>query len=105
MTKLLLTETAFPRDFLADLRLVRSILLNHGAQKIILYGSLAKGDYRPDSDIDVCVEGLPDQKFFRALAECLLQVHHHVSVLDLKTVKGYLRQRILTEGRLLDEQE
>lgn len=28
-----------------------------GIQKVILYGSRAKGNYRPNSDIDLCVVG------------------------------------------------
>ena len=105
MKKLSLTEAALSQDFLNDLQSVRSILLDHGARKIILYGSLARGNYRPDSDIDLCVEGLPDENYFRALAECLMNARHHVSVLDFKNARGYLRERILDEGRLLDERQ
>lgn len=103
MRKISLTENALPLEFQEDLVNVRSILLGHGAKKIILYGSLARGDYRPDSDIDLCVEGLPDRSFFRALAECLMSARHHVSVLDFNNARGYLRERILNEGRLLSE--
>lgn len=105
MKKVSFAKNAFPLDFQEDLAKVRSILLGHGAKKIILYGSLARGDYRPDSDIDLCVEGLPDRNFFRALAECLMNARHHVSVLDFKNARGYLRERILKEGRLLYERQ
>lgn len=57
MEKLLLTEKEFHHDILRDIEKVESILLRHGALKIILYGSLARGDYRVDSDIDICFEG------------------------------------------------
>ena len=48
-----------------------SVLSRYGAEQIILYGSMARGTYSANSDIDRCVEGLPSQNFFRALAECL----------------------------------
>ncbi|MDZ7289647.1 MAG: nucleotidyltransferase domain-containing protein [candidate division KSB1 bacterium] len=80
-------------------------MLHYGAVKIILYGSLARGDYRPNSDIDICVEGLPDQNYFRALAECLMKARHSVSVLDFKNVWGQFRERILQEGKILYERE
>ena len=105
MERLPLTETTFPREILQDIRRVASILRRHGAMKIILYGSLARGDYRPDSDIDICVEGIPDENYFRALAECLMNAQRRVSVLDFQVAQGYFRERILEEGRVLYECE
>lgn len=105
MEKLLLTEKEFPRDILRDIEKVESILVRHGALKIILYGSLARGDYRLDSDIDICFEGIPDEKYFRAIAECLMETHRRVSVLNFEDIQGYLRERILKEGRILYERQ
>jgi predicted nucleotidyltransferase len=101
MEKLFVTERIFPADLLKDIKQAESILLNHGALKIILYGSLARGDYRPDSDIDLCVEGMPDENYFRALAECLMTIQRPISILDFQDTYGYLRERILREGRIL----
>ncbi|MGQ9626095.1 MAG: nucleotidyltransferase family protein [Anaerolineae bacterium] len=80
-----------------------SILLRYGAQKIILYGSLARRDYKEDSDIDICYEGMPSKYFFQAVADCLMNTDRRVSILDFKDVRGYLKDRILMEGRVLYE--
>lgn len=103
MEKLLMTERTFPNDILQDIRKVASILIHHGAMKIILYGSLARGDYRDDSDIDVCVEGIPNENYFRAIAECLMKTQRRVSILDFQNIHGYLKERILKEGKILYE--
>ena len=101
MEKLSLTE--FPADISRDIETVESILVRHGANKIILYGSLARGDYRADSDIDICYEGISDEKYFRAWAECLMAADRRTSVLDFKDIYGHLKERILKEGKILYE--
>lgn len=91
----------YPMDILLDIEKVESILIRYGAEKIILYGSLARGDYRKDSDIDICYEGIPDENYFRVVAECLMEIQRRVSILDFKNMRGYFKQKILKEGKLL----
>jgi predicted nucleotidyltransferase len=101
MEKITIHETTFPRDVVSDLREFEKILRHYGAEKIILYGSLARGDYRKDSDIDLCYEGIPAYDYFRVLAECILRAQRRFNLTDLKTAKGYFRERILNEGKLI----
>jgi predicted nucleotidyltransferase len=105
MKKLLLTRKSFPDDIARDIETIESILLRYGAWKIILYGSLARGDYRADSDIDICCEGIPPEHYFRALAECLMATQRRVSVLDFASIQGYFKERILHEGKILYEHD
>jgi predicted nucleotidyltransferase len=103
MEKILLEETRFSDDIVRDLSIVKSILLRYGARKIIVYGSVARGDYRADSDIDICCEGIPPEYYFRALAECMMAMQRHVSVLDFASLHGYFKERIVREGKILYE--
>lgn len=34
----------------------------YGAQRLVLYGSRARGDFRPRSDIDLAVYGMPEKQ-------------------------------------------
>ncbi len=101
MDKLTLGNDTFPPEIVQDLQGFEKILRRHGAEKIILYGSLARGDYRADSDIDLCYEGIPAYDYFRVLAECLLQANRRFNLIDLKSAKGHFRDRILNEGKLI----
>lgn len=101
MERLTLDNAQLPQDVLLDLRMAGSVLSRYGANQVILYGSMARGTYRPNSDIDICVQGLPAQNFFRALAECLMAAHRSVSVVDFGNIHGYFRERVLAEGKVL----
>ena len=94
-------STRLPARVQKDLDSTREILLRHGARRIILYGSFARGDFRASSDLDLCVEGMPDDQYFPAWAEVLMKISRRVSILDLTSVSGYLKERILSEGRML----
>ncbi len=92
-----------PADAVADIRTVKQILRTHGATRIVLYGSFSREDYRHDSDIDICFEGIPDERFFPAVAECLLKTRRTVTPIALENVHGALRSRILEEGKVIYE--
>ena len=101
MEKLAIEHALFPADVLLDLTMAGSVLSRYGANQVILYGSMARGAYRTDSDIDLCVKGLPSKNFFRALAECLMASHRSLSIVDFDNSHGYFRERILAEGKIL----
>ena len=94
-----------PQRYQKDVASAVKTLQHFGAMRVILYGSIARGDARATSDLDFCVEGLPDENFFRALGECLLHSEHSISVIDLQSSYGLLRNRILQEGLVLYERE
>jgi len=105
MEKLILKDGTFPKDIIEDIEIIESILLRLGALRIIVYGSLARGDYKSDSDIDICFDGIPHKNYFRAVAECLMKTKRRVSVLDFENIHGYFRKRILKEGKVLYERK
>jgi len=87
-----------------DLDQILSVLIKYHANKVLLYGSVARGDHKENSDLDICVEGLDSNYFFMALGECMMKSEHSVSVTDWNNTSGYFRERILKEGKVLYEQ-
>jgi len=94
-------DFALPEFIQKDLAQVIEILKNHKVERIILYGSFARGDYATGSDLDLGVEGIPAEEYFRAWADVLMSAQRRISLLDLDRVHGYLRERILSEGRVV----
>lgn len=67
-------QLPLPIQFQPDIQKLVAILAKYPIRRVILYGSVARGDQRPDSDLDICVDGLSGEHFFRALGECLLTI-------------------------------
>ena len=88
-----------------DLSPLVGILREYGARRVFLFGSMARGDARPGSDVDLACEGLPPGRFFEAWGKLLLFTEREVDLVDLSEVKGPLRRRIEEEGVLLYEAE
>lgn len=40
-----------------------------GARRVVVTGSLARGEFRTGSDVDIAIEGVSDDQFFAASAE------------------------------------
>jgi len=92
-------------DLLKDKRdEILRIAARHGAYNVRVFGSAARGEARPDSDIDFLVELAPDRSLFD-LGGLLMELQDVLGCeVDVVTEKGlhwYIRDRILSEARSL----
>ena len=77
---------------------ILAIAARHGARSIRLFGSLARGEARPDSDIDLLVELEPGRSLLDlvAIKQDLEDVlGRPVDVLTERSLSPYLRDRVL----------
>jgi len=75
-------------------------------RELSVFGSAARGDMRPDSDIDLLVEFLPDAKIdlvdYASLMLDLSQlIGSKVDLVSKKGLKPLIRASVLKEARLL----
>lgn len=50
-------------DVIVGLRLLEPQLRDSGVSRLAIFGSRARGDHRPDSDLDVLIDVFPGRKF------------------------------------------
>ncbi|MBI3183704.1 MAG: nucleotidyltransferase domain-containing protein [Myxococcales bacterium] len=73
-----------------------------GASRVVLVGSLARGEFRSGSDIDLAVEGLKDDLFFKADAELARRAGDFgVDLIPIESATERFREAIVREGVLL----
>lgn len=95
-------EERCARDIRATIPAVVEVLAREfGARKVILFGSLVRGDARPDSDIDLAVEGLAAADTFRALARAAEAAGRHVDLVPLEGARPEVLAIIEREGEVL----
>jgi uncharacterized protein len=77
------------------------IAARHGAYNVRVFGSVARGDARPDSDVDFLIDVGPNRSFFfpgGLVADLENLLGRHVDVASEGGLHNYLRQRVLDEA-------
>ena len=81
-----------------------AIASKHGARNVRIFGSAARGDDRPESDIDFLVEMEPGRSLFD-LADLTSELSellgHKADVVTESSLYWLLRRRILNEAKQL----
>lgn len=88
------------RDLEPIVQLLRE---RYRVQHIILFGSLAKGQFTTRSDIDLAVAGLAPANFFTALADANQLSQFKVDLKPLEKLHPHFYHRVLSQGETLYE--
>lgn len=85
---------------------LRALAAHHGIDRVRVFGSVARGEDRPDSDLDLLVDLAPHRDplghlAFDGAAEALLGCP--VDVVTARSLSSTLRATVLGEARDLDE--
>ena len=95
---------AMTQDVERNREAILQVAVRHGARNVRVFGSVARGDDRPDSDVDLLVEMEADRSLLDLVGlgqelEALLQ--RKVDVLTEESLAPSIRQRIANEARAL----
>jgi predicted nucleotidyltransferase len=77
------------------------IAARHGAYNVRVFGSVARGNARPDSDVDLLVDVGPNRSFFfpgGLIFDLEQLLGRRVEVAEPAGLHSYLRERVLREA-------
>ncbi len=77
-----------------------ALLLRLGATEVFVFGSATKDAFRPGSDIDMAVRGLPPSAYFSAVAKAADLLGRPVDLVDLDDATPVVRY-LLGSGELV----
>lgn len=76
------------------------LLRGMGADEVFLFGSAARHELRPGSDVDIAVRGLPPARFFAAASKVTDALGRPVDLVDLDDPTPTVRY-LLSTGELV----
>lgn len=94
------TDIMIPEAFRPDIERAVEILKEGGCSEVFLFGSLAEGYSREDSDIDMAVRGCPPSSFFHLYGKLLWELQHRVDLVDLDATDPFARWLLQNEELL-----
>ena len=77
------SATSIPDEYRADVARAVEICKAEGCRDVFIYGSVAAGRHRPQSDLDIAVRGCPPEHFYRLLGRLMDELTHPVDLIDL----------------------
>lgn len=73
-----------------------------GATRVIVFGSLVRDLFGEDSDIDIAVEGIKDNRFFEALTAVNELGDRQIDLKPVESLEPRFKARVLETGRVVD---
>ncbi len=84
-----------------NLGAIKAIAARHGARNLRIFGSRARGEASPASDIDLLIEAGPEHSFFfpgGLIAELEELLGCRVEVITERALRPELREQVLSEA-------
>ncbi len=94
------------KNFKEEAKRLINLLLCKGykCKKIYLYGSVIKDKpFAPWSDIDLCIEGLEEEKFLKVYALFLKSSRFPIDLKPFEDLDASIKEKIKREGEVIYE--
>ncbi|MBN2358145.1 MAG: nucleotidyltransferase domain-containing protein [Deltaproteobacteria bacterium] len=83
---------------------VRLLVEDFGARRVVLFGSLAAGGFHEDSDIDLLVEGIAPERWYEADARAAAAADpFELDLVPASAARSSVLRRAVREGEVLHD--
>jgi predicted nucleotidyltransferase len=80
-----------PAEYQKDIEKAILIFKEHGCTEIYIFGSLAKGSFSENSDIDFAVKGLKKGDYYKVGALLNMEIEHNFDMIKLDNDNSFSR--------------
>ncbi len=87
-----------PDDLAQRIEKAAEALRAAGAREVYVFGSLAQGKTRENSDVDMAVSGLPPEVFFRAMAAAHDALERPLDLIELDEYNAFTHYPVTADG-------
>lgn len=90
-----------PSSYQEDIKKAIAILKENGAKEVFIFGSIANGKFNKNSDIDIAVKGINEEKFYKVASMLMFELENEFDLIDLDDKENRFSQMLLNVGGLL----
>ena len=72
-----------PNEYQEDIKKAIKILKENGATEIYIFGSIEKGNFNKNSDIDIAIRGVKQENFYKVASILMFEIEKEIDLIDL----------------------
>ena len=72
-----------PIEYQKDIKKALKILKQNGATEIYIFGSIEKGNFNKNSDIDIAIRGVKQENFYKVASILMFGIEKEIDLIDL----------------------
>ena len=80
-----------------DMDAIVRIIKDFGGTEAYLFGSRARGEYRPDSDVDLAIKGVPSNRFYTLWSRITNAADYQIDLVDLDEECRFTKRLVQNE--------
>ena len=90
-----------PYSYQEDVKKAIKILKENGVKEVFIFGSIVNGKFNENSDIDIAVKGLNEEKFYKVASILMFELENKFDLIDLDDTQNRFSQMLLKGGGLV----
>lgn len=72
-----------PVEYQKHIKKALKILKQNGATEIYIFGSIEKGNFNKNSDIDIAIRGVKQENFYKVASILMFEIEQEIDLIDL----------------------